>query len=467
MSDWESSGSPPQNFRNVFKRPTPKKEAVETTSEENCPRKGERCVGCGSDSAIRVHYGASSCHGCKAFFRRSVFEGRVYMCSADNNCDITNESRNRCRACRLQNCLDGGMNPKHVREERSKIERMPAGQSSSQTPTTSAAVSAVPLTPPSSSQPMASNSDCAVSEQEAVEKKIPEEHQLTLFVVALEKQTEQLTDEDVQDNDIMGAWSRDISLSFGLHHPQMVIKRMPINYECERIMEATDLYLSWYRSFVLHADWAMGIPDFRILPLADQTTLFKQNFMAFGWITYAYKCYELKNHRKGITLGNGAYIPYNEEQQKKLPARWSSTYGIVCKKLIDLIVRVMIEIELTEEEYCLIKTISLFQQDCILSEERHEHLRADARTTSGSPEHPHRTAVPLLELLAKDDPGPQDQPHVAQLLLHRPSRVNVDPAADGGRPAPAQRRPDGNLRRPTNSMTHSPTDLIILSFAKL
>ncbi|CAP37040.2 Protein CBR-NHR-46 [Caenorhabditis briggsae] len=385
---------------------SPRSEAESTSAPNSVGHviKGERCVGCGSDSAIRVHYGASSCHGCKAFFRRSVFEGRVYMCSAENQCDITNESRNRCRACRLRNCLDGGMNPKHVREERSKIERMPGNTCTvsatngvtHNVPTTSAAspimevkysaTLASALSSASSSTQAPSTSESSFtsssvsqpapvesttssgSEAEVVDKKTLQENPLTLFMCALEKQTEQLKDEDVKDNDVMGAWSRDISLTFGLQHPQMVIKRLPIMYTCDRIMEAADLYLSWYRSFVFCADWAMGIPEFRVLPLADQTTLFKQNFMAFGWITFAYKCFDLKQHKIGIPLGNGSFIPYNDEDQKQLPERWAQTYGVVCKKLIDLIVKVMIELQITEEEYCLIKTISLFQQDCILSE---------------------------------------------------------------------------------------------------
>ncbi|CCD67373.1 Nuclear Hormone Receptor family [Caenorhabditis elegans] len=381
-------------MQNQFKASPPQsdQETAPTTpgSGSGGQMKGERCVGCGSESAIRVHYGASSCHGCKAFFRRSVFEGRVYMCSADNHCDITNESRNRCRACRLRNCLEGGMNPKHVREERSKIERMPGNtctvSAANGVSHSSSAASASPehkfsfslstIAPSTSTGSFSSGSQPAPiestnssgSEAEVLDRKLIQENQLTLFMVALEKQTEQLTDDDVKDNDVMGAWSRDITLTFGLQHPQMVIKRLPLKYSCDRIMEAADLYLSWYRSFVFAADWAMGIPEFRVLPLADQTTLFKQNFMAFGWITFAYKCFELKQHLTGMPLGNGAYIPYNDEDQKKLPERWAQTYGVVCRKLIDLIVKAMIELQITEEEYCLIKTISLFQQDCILSE---------------------------------------------------------------------------------------------------
>ncbi|EYB81867.1 hypothetical protein Y032_0372g146 [Ancylostoma ceylanicum] len=297
----------------------------------------DRCVGCGSESSIRVHYGASSCHGCKAFFRRSVFEGRNYICSADNNCDITNESRNRCRACRLRNCLEGGMNPKHVREERNKQERI--------------------------EKPM--EVQCSDSESG---KRQCDEHPLTMFLCALEKQTEMLTDDDVKGNDVMGEWSRDISITFGLQNPHLVIKRSPMDWSCTRIMEANDIYKQWYRAFVLHADWAMGIPDFRVLSLDDQTTLFKQNFMTFGWIAYAFKCYQLNQQAIGIPLGNGAYIPYSDEAQKKMEPRWVASYGVVCKKLMDLIVKPMIELDMAEEEYCLLKALSLFQQDCILSE---------------------------------------------------------------------------------------------------
>lgn len=298
--------------------------------------KGAACAGCGSRNSIRVHYGANACHGCKAFFRRSVFEGRNYKCAAGNNCDTSNELRNRCRACRLRNCMDGGMNPRQVREERSKqkIERSSEEQN-----------------------------------LESEERKSPSDAQLlTQFLCSLERQTELLTDEDVKDNDMMCDWSRDISLTFGLQNPQLVIRRSPMNWSCLRIMEAKDIYSQWYRAFVFHADWAMGIPDFRELSLEDQTKLFKQNFMSFGWIAYAFKCYQHNQQTVGIPLGNGAYIPYGDEEQRELEPRWIASYGVVCKKLVDLIVKPMIELEMDEQEYCSLKAISLFQQDCALSE---------------------------------------------------------------------------------------------------
>ncbi|KIH58728.1 hypothetical protein ANCDUO_11062 [Ancylostoma duodenale] len=49
-----------------------------------------------------------------------------------------------------------------------------------------------------------------------------------MFLCALEKQTEMLTDDDVKGNDVMGEWSRDISITFGLQNPHLVIKRSPV-----------------------------------------------------------------------------------------------------------------------------------------------------------------------------------------------------------------------------------------------
>ncbi|WKY06429.1 hypothetical protein Q1695_006541 [Nippostrongylus brasiliensis] len=304
-----------------------------TSSSNTSPSatKNERCVGCGSSVAIRVHYGASSCHGCKAFFRRSVFESRSYICSAQNRCDVRNESRNRCRSCRLQSCLKGGMNPKQVREERSRQER-------------------------------------ATFDMESSSANPANDQQLTKFLCSLEKQTESLSDDDVKGDDVMCGWSRDISLKFGLHNPHLVIKRTPLDWSCSRVMKATDIYSQWYRAFVFHADWAMGIPDFRRLSIDDQTKLFKENFMSFGWIAYAYKCYKLNYQEVGIPVGNGAYIPYADAEQNEMETQWIASYGVVCKKLVDLVVKPMIELEVDDEEYCLLKAILLFEKGSVLSD---------------------------------------------------------------------------------------------------
>jgi len=92
------------------------------------------------DRATGVHYGVTSCEGCKVinfgvylqyicflkgFFKRSIGRKLQYTCQYDNNCKITVQTRNSCRACRLNYCIRIGMSidpikmgriPKRVRE---------------------------------------------------------------------------------------------------------------------------------------------------------------------------------------------------------------------------------------------------------------------------------------------------------------------------------------------------------------
>jgi hypothetical protein len=66
------------------------------------------CAICG-DRATGKHYGASSCDGCKGFFRRSVRKNHVYSCRFNRNCVVDKDKRNQCRYCRLKKCFRAGM----------------------------------------------------------------------------------------------------------------------------------------------------------------------------------------------------------------------------------------------------------------------------------------------------------------------------------------------------------------------
>lgn len=66
------------------------------------------CSICG-DRATGKHYGASSCDGCKGFFRRSVRKNQSYACRFSRNCVVDKDKRNQCRYCRLRKCFKAGM----------------------------------------------------------------------------------------------------------------------------------------------------------------------------------------------------------------------------------------------------------------------------------------------------------------------------------------------------------------------
>ncbi|KAI6193114.1 hypothetical protein M3Y96_00984000 [Aphelenchoides besseyi] len=71
------------------------------------------CAVCGAPTS-HCHYDVPSCHGCKAFFRRSVINGGYYVCEHELDCEVRSGVF-RCRSCRYDACLRAGMNVAGVR----------------------------------------------------------------------------------------------------------------------------------------------------------------------------------------------------------------------------------------------------------------------------------------------------------------------------------------------------------------
>jgi hypothetical protein len=62
-----------------------------------------------NDKATGVHYGISTCEGCKGFFKRSIYRNEYYRCFFGNKCMLTPKNRNRCKECRFKKCIEVGM----------------------------------------------------------------------------------------------------------------------------------------------------------------------------------------------------------------------------------------------------------------------------------------------------------------------------------------------------------------------
>ncbi|KAM8938966.1 mineralocorticoid receptor isoform 2-T2 [Pelodytes ibericus] len=72
-------------------------------------RPSKVCLVCG-DEASGCHYGVVTCGSCKVFFKRAVEGQHSYLCAGRNDCIIDKIRRKNCPACRLQKCLQAGMN---------------------------------------------------------------------------------------------------------------------------------------------------------------------------------------------------------------------------------------------------------------------------------------------------------------------------------------------------------------------
>ncbi|XP_063243296.1 nuclear receptor subfamily 2 group E member 1 [Bacillus rossius redtenbacheri] len=72
------------------------------------------------DHSSGKHYGIFACDGCAGFFKRSIRRARQYVCKAKSagRCVVDKTHRNQCRACRLNKCIEAGMNKDAVQHER-------------------------------------------------------------------------------------------------------------------------------------------------------------------------------------------------------------------------------------------------------------------------------------------------------------------------------------------------------------
>ncbi|XP_043994933.1 hepatic nuclear factor 4, beta isoform X1 [Gambusia affinis] len=95
-------------------------ESVSMLSASQTYGGGSHCFIC-ADRATGKHYGASSCDGCKGFFRRSIRSNQTYNCRFNRQCVVDKDKRNQCRYCRLRKCFKAGMRKEAVQNERDCI----------------------------------------------------------------------------------------------------------------------------------------------------------------------------------------------------------------------------------------------------------------------------------------------------------------------------------------------------------
>ncbi|XP_044058433.1 hepatic nuclear factor 4, beta isoform X2 [Siniperca chuatsi] len=114
-----------EHFNNMMviplQRNTTDSPVLAPTSSLSQPDGGRtQCSICG-DRATGKHYGASSCDGCKGFFRRSIRNNHTYNCRINKQCIVDKDKRNQCRYCRLRKCFKAGMRKEAVQNERDHI----------------------------------------------------------------------------------------------------------------------------------------------------------------------------------------------------------------------------------------------------------------------------------------------------------------------------------------------------------
>ncbi|XP_063729160.1 steroid hormone receptor ERR2-like [Symsagittifera roscoffensis] len=246
------------------------------------------CKVCG-DLASGKHYGALSCEGCKAFFKRSIKRKPTSKCkqlltraqkppirivNGEKRCLIEKKTRNDCQKCRYDLCLEVGMSKNNLTKYRHNDEKKTKTPDSDSTPFTGSKCSESPEDSDLSEKNLNENALSAddlqlIEDLTGIEAdKIPEDHPMP----------------DIADGEIPSS----------VNHEKAV------------------LYLSGFDEQNYVTQWAQKVPDFAQIPQDDQKTILKKCFLDILILRLAWRS---APHDEKIRFTIGRLISKEEGQR--------------------------------------------------------------------------------------------------------------------------------------------------------
>ncbi|CAO4361007.1 unnamed protein product [Caenorhabditis nigoni] len=250
-----------------------------------------------NDKSTGKHYGAISCDGCKGFFRRSIRKRYHYTCRFEQNCDVTRNKRNACRACRLQKCVKAGMKSNAIQNERDAIGKR---------------------------------------------KKTPEEGKEDLIdqLVAAEQMCQQLRSSVIKNTSSLAPYD---------------CGKVKWNYEDARSATLDDIGKSIHQQLVLFIEWAKSLPQFSFLAQVDQAALLKGGAASIIVLGVAYRSIHL-GMDDTICLANDTLLPKEHATQVGDINHFSCVVGRILAELVNPMRRLDMDLV----EYVALKAILFF-----------------------------------------------------------------------------------------------------------
>ncbi|XGW28110.1 hypothetical protein V3C99_008147 [Haemonchus contortus] len=285
------------------------------------------------------------CGSCKIFFIRTVQRNVQLVCQKGGNCIISKETRNSCRACRYMKCLQANMTEQDVgRFKKSSIARKYSH---------------------SMVQYMGHGS-CNLQKNEQLYSTSIGIHfvnDLGNASKAMDFARMLVVIERLCDNrDSFREpfeYSLDISLPQVLERPHICCERTPIGWNEDPFFEkdnALDFVKQVYCRSVTHfADFVAVIPELNLLEIKDRLSVCSTNYCGVVLLMMVYNAYLSKCD--GILFPHGFRFSLS---QKREDYELSEFLQDLVEYLHTNVAVVFQEIQITAEEYALLKTILIF-----------------------------------------------------------------------------------------------------------
>lgn len=299
-------------------------------------RPSKICLVCG-DEASGCHYGVVTCGSCKVFFKRAVEGQHNYLCAGRNDCIIDKIRRKNCPACRLQKCLQAGMNL-GARKSKKLGKLKGIHEEQAQQP---------PPPPPPPQSPEEGTTYIAPAQEPSVNSALVP-----------------------QLSTISRALTPSPSMILETIEPEIVYA----GYDGSKPDTAENLLSTLNRlagkQMIQVVKWAKVLPGFKNLPLEDQITLIQYSWMCLSSFALSWRSYK---HTNSQYLYFAPDLVFNEEKMHQ-----SAMYEL-CQGMHQISLQ-FVRLQLTFEEYTVMKVLLLLStipKDGLKSQAAFEEMRTN------------------------------------------------------------------------------------------
>ncbi|XP_074849301.1 mineralocorticoid receptor isoform X2 [Carettochelys insculpta] len=300
-------------------------------------RPSKVCLVCG-DEASGCHYGVVTCGSCKVFFKRAVEGQHNYLCAGRNDCIIDKIRRKNCPACRLQKCLQAGMNLGARKSKKlGKLKGMHEEQPQQQ------------------------------QQQPQPQPQSPEEG--TTYIAPVKEPSV---------NTALVPHLSAISPALAAS-PVMILENIEpelvyAGYDNSKPDTAEHLLSTLNhlagKQMVQVVKWAKILPGFRNLPLEDQITLIQYSWMCLSSFALSWRSYK---HTNSQFLYFAPDLVFNEERMRQ------SAMFELCQGMHQISLQ-FVRLQINFEEYTIMKVLLLLStipKDGLKSQASFEEMRAN------------------------------------------------------------------------------------------
>ncbi|KAI6204508.1 hypothetical protein M3Y94_00682500 [Aphelenchoides besseyi] len=339
------------------------------------------CKICGSGKASN-HYGGRCCLRCKAYFRRAVKSNVKYKCASNNNCEINESGRKCCKACRYKRSLAAGLDPNLIHYDRCWDSDYVANKSlssESDSPQTSIddTVSLIEMNKVLSQPfdgPLACKSSLSFSPTNdfrsflkyfnAVDRFVDEFHETGFNHAG-----------DFKDFNV----NLSVQEAF-MYSPRRLSSRTKILWQANNWVTVEAMSKIFCRTMVHYIDLASHIPELQLLEQEDKLRVLISRSMTFSGLTSIHRTLKCTK-QKCVLISGGLYLPMEPTEIEQFKAAYAGNKYMteaaeLAVNVFDTFIGPMRELNLTDDEFVLLRFIAFFVPSQKLSPHAREVIRS-------------------------------------------------------------------------------------------